>query len=184
MLRGRATTGGIRHGRGQHRLCPGSRWRRARQGRESVAASAPMLMATPLPTLTVSANASACCINTLAIGFARYADTSLCSLPRQIRVALSARQLLPSPFAHALRITAHRHNPHKWGDRCSRKVKIRKRNFDFHGSDFTAHRLGVSAYNATENEVGAVGEMRAVGGHKSRTRGAAPYPVITYKSTL
>lgn len=41
-----------------------------------------------------------------------------------------------------------------------------------------------SAYNATENEVGAVGTKRAVGGLKRRTRGAAPYPVITYKSTL
>ena len=39
-----------------------------------------------------------------------------------------------------------------------------------------------SAYNATKNEVGAVGEMRAVGGLERRTRGAAPYPVIAYKS--
>lgn len=112
------------------------------------------------------------------------ADTLLYSLPRQIRVALSARQLLPTPFANALRITAHRHSPHKWRDRCSRKVKIPLADFDFHGSDFTAHRLGVGAYNATENEVGAVVFHWAVGGHKSRTRGAAPYPVITYKSTL
>lgn len=37
MLRGRATTGGIRHGRGQHRLCPGSLRLRVRQGREIVA---------------------------------------------------------------------------------------------------------------------------------------------------
>ena len=101
------------------------------------------------------------------------ADTLLYSLPRQIRVALSARQLLPTPFAHALRITAHRHSPHKWRDRCSRKVKIPLADFDFHGSDFTAHRLGVGAYNATENEVGAVVFHWAVGGIRA-VHGALP----------
>ena len=142
MLRGRATTGGIRHGRvniGYVRVAVG-----AGQGKVAKVSLHLLLClwrhrslrSRCLPTLRLDTSThSLSASHAMPIPrFALYPDISELPCPP----VSSCLRLSPTPCASPLIANS----PHKWVDRCSRKVNFRKRNFDFHGSDFTAHRLG------------------------------------------
>ena len=177
MLRGRATTGGIRHGRvniGYVRVAVGA-------GQGKVAKVSLHL----LLCLWRHRSLRSRCLPTLRL------DTSTHSLSASHAMPIPRFALYPDiselpcpPVSSCLRLSPTPTAP------TSGEIGAAAKSISASGIlTFTAaispHIGSVgSAYNATKNEVGAVGEMRAVGGLERRTRGAAPYPVIAYKSIL
>ena len=142
----------------------------------------PMLMATPLPALTVSANAPSALrrqtLYRLRRNLAVIFTPTNPSCP--VRPSAPAYAFRPRPAHHRSSPTA----PTSGEIGAAAKSKSANGILTFTAA-ISPHIGSVgSAYNATENEVGAVGTKRAVGGLKRRTRGAAPYPVIAYKSIL